>query len=385
VLREQEERLAQASQTELNKALKAYQRARDDYDRLAGDHFPQRAQAMLDALGLPGRGEQKIRSLSGGEKNVLSLAQALLVEPELLVLDEPANHLDYIGIAWLEDFLIKFKGAVLIVSHNRYLLDRVAGGTLELEDGRVRYYGGGYSEYRAAKLRDLVAQQKDYVANQRRLARLEVLVKWLAVMAQACSTPARGKRLRARRSQLEREKAQAVEKPKMTESSIRADFTTEATHANIALQIRGYSKAFGERKLFEQVDIEMACGERVALVGPNGCGKTTLLRDIIQHGAWENPLIRVGPSLRIGYCAQEQEVLDCDGTVLDQVMLTSSMTRRDGAGVLARFLFRPDDWEKKVSDLSGGERNRLQLARLMVLKPNFLILLGDRYGWRPLP
>ena len=157
-LREREERLAHAPGSAMAKALRAYERAREAYDRVDGDHFPSRAKAMLDALGLAGKGDQAIGSLSGGEKNVLSLARALLAEPDLLVLDEPANHLDYLGIAWLEDFLARFRGAVLIVSHNRHLLDRVVGGVLALEDGRVRYYDGGYSTYRATRLRELIAQ-----------------------------------------------------------------------------------------------------------------------------------------------------------------------------------------------------------------------------------
>jgi len=332
------------------------------------------AQAMLDALGLGGKGEQKIGSLSGGEKNVLSLTQALLAEPDLLVLDEPANHLDYLGIAWLEDFLSRFKGAVLIVSHNRYLLDRVVDGILQLEDGRVSYYDGGYSTYRAARLRELLAQQSDYIANQKLLARLEERVKQFEVIARTHSDPAWGKRLRAMRSRLEREKSQAVEKPTLGESSIQADFATEATKAKIALQIRGYSKAFGDLKLFGNADMDIDCGERVALVGPNGCGKTTLLRDIVEHGAWDSQMIRIGPSLSVGYCAQEQEVLRSDRTILEEIQTASPMSRRDAGVVLGKFLFGWDDLQKRVEELSGGERNRLQLARLMAMKPNFLIL-----------
>jgi len=373
-LREQEERLAQASEEEMDKAFRAYERALRNYESTDGDNFPQRAQAMLDALGLSGKEGQRIGSLSGGEKNVLSLTEALLSEPELLVLDEPANHLDYLGIAWLEDFLSRFKGAVLIVSHNRYLLDRVVGGILQLEDGQVSYYDGGYSAYRAARLRELLAQQSDYIANQKLLARLEERVKQFELIARTHSDPAWGRRLRAMRSRLEREKRQAVEKPILEESSIRADFTTEATKAKIALQIRGYSKSFGDLKLFDNADVDIDCGERVALVGPNGCGKTTLLRDIVEQGAWDNHVIRIGPSLTVGYCAQEQEVLCGDRAIVEEIQTASPMSRSDAGVVLSKFLFGWDDLQKRVEDLSGGERNRLQLARLMVMKPNFLIL-----------
>ena len=356
------------------RAHKAYERAWEEYERLGGDAFPGRAQAMLDALGLAGRSDQRIGSLSGGEKNVLALTQALLAEPNLLVLDEPGNHLDYQGVAWLEDFLTRFKGAVLVVSHNRYLLDRVVSQTAELEDGRVRTYEGGYSAYRATKLRQLLAQQSEYIANQKRLARLEELVKRFEDITRTSTDPAWGKRLHARRSQLAREKQQAVAKPVLGQASIRAEFAGEASKANIAVQIRGYSKQFGALQLFEDAEADITCDERVAFVGPNGCGKTTLLRDIVSQGSWEHPTIRVGPSLTIGYCAQEQEVLDENSTVADVILKVVRLNRGQLAGLLGRFLFAGDDLIKKVADLSGGERNRLQLARLMALKPNFLIL-----------
>ncbi len=373
-LGEAEAALSCAAGRGVQQAMRAYQRARDEYDRIEGHWFPERAGATLDALGLGGRGAQKIGSLSGGEKNVLALAQALLEERDLLLLDEPGNHLDYLGVAWLEDFLSKFNGAVLIVSHNRYLLDRVVQGVLHLENGALDYYEGGYSSYRASRLRHLIARQADYVANQKRLAQLQALVQRFAEIARGSSDPKWGRRLRARRKQLEREKAQAVEKPTLGPSAIRPDFEAEASRADIALQLRGYSKAFGDLKLFQNVDLDISCGERVALIGPNGCGKTTLLRDVVRHGAWGHPTIRIGPSLSVGYCAQEQEILHGDRTVYDEIASTAPIGRGAVHGVLARFLFGADDLRKRVRDLSGGERNRLQLARLMVLKPNFLIL-----------
>ena len=373
-LHAQEERLARAPAADMEKALRAYQRARDAYDRIDGDSWPRRAQALLDAFGLGGKEQQQVASLSGGEKNILSLAHALLSEPDLLLLDEPANHLDYLGVAWLEDFLAKFGGTVLIVSHNRYLLDRVVGGILELEGGRVQAYSGGYSDYRGERLRRLIAQQRDYVVNQKRLAQLEALVKRFEQIARSKPDPAWGKRLRARRSQLEREKRQAVDKPVLSTRAINADFATEATRSDIALQVRDYSKAFGDRQLFDGADLDISSGERVALVGPNGAGKTTLLRDIVQQGAWDSRTIRVGPSIRLGYAAQEQEVLRPERTILEEVGAGAAISSNEAFGLLRRFLFGWDDLDKKVADLSGGERNRLQLARLMAVRPSLLVL-----------
>lgn len=373
-LRRQEEALAQAQGAEVDRALKNYQRARDEYDHQFGDRYPQRVMEMLSALGLEGQIKQKVQALSGGEKNVLSLTQALLAEPNLLILDEPGNHLDFLGLAWLERFLIEFRGAVLIVSHNRYLLDRVVNGILALEGGRVRYYGGNYSESQETRLQELLAQQADYNANQKRLERLEKAVKKFADIARDHSNPKWGKLLRSRRTQLTRAQADAVEKPVFGQRTIRPEFAAEATRGDIALAVRDYTRGFGERTLLENAELDMACGERLALVGPNGSGKTTLLRDIVRTGSWENPVLRVGPSLTIGFLAQEQEELESDHTILEELTRLPNVGEKLAISMLARFLFRADQTWKKVRELSGGERNRLQLARLMLLKPNFLIL-----------
>jgi ATP-binding cassette subfamily F protein 3 len=374
-LRQAEADMAAAGTDELDAAMEAYQVARDNYDNADADRRPDEAQKVLDSLGLGGREDQLIGTLSGGEKNVLSLAQALLNEPDFLILDEPGNHLDFQGLAWLEEFLISFKGAVLIVSHNRHTLDRVATGILTLEDGQVSRYVGGYSDYRAIRLRELLAQQADYAANQKRLAQLEALVKRLELTARARPSKKAGKRLRSRRSQLAREEDQAVERPVSEVSAIGAQFADGRTQANIVLQVRGYSKRFDDNSLLENVDMDMTSGERVAIIGPNGSGKTSMLRDIIELGEWENSVIRIGPSIRIGYAAQQQEVLDGNRTILEAMMSSPPESNETVAFALLRnFLFSREDLRKKVADLSGGERNRLQLAALMKLKPNFLVL-----------
>ena len=237
-LRGAEERLASAASDELTLAERAYEQALEAYQQAGGDRVPSQAIGMLDALGLAGRSEELVGTRSGGEKNVLSLVRALLAEPELLLLDEPANHLDFEGLAWLEGFLASYRGAALIVSHNRYLLDRVVGQILHLEDGRVRQYAGNYTAYRSTLLLEKISQGRDYVANQKRLAQLEDLVKRFEIMAHRIGDASWGKRLRARRSQLSRERAQAVEKPTEEASSMRPRTDAEANHANVALQGR---------------------------------------------------------------------------------------------------------------------------------------------------
>ena len=373
-LRRAERNLESTEAADTTRALNAYQDARDSYDRMGGERFVDEAGAMLASMGLEGKDGQQVGSLSGGEQNVLSLTRALLSRPDLLLLDEPGNHLDFHGMAWLEDFLLRFRGAVLVVSHNRYLLDRVASGILELEHGRVTRYEGNYSAYRAQRLRNLLSQQSDYVANQKRLARLEELVRRFEQIAIANSDPAWGRRLRARRSQLERERRQAVEKPELDTSAIRTHFESAPTRANIAVQVRGYTRGYGGDLLFEDAEMEVNGGETVALVGANGSGKSTLLRDIVERGEWDSEDIRVGPSMKVGYSAQQQETLDDEQTVVQQLREVAPMSNQAAFGLLSALLFDREDMDKMAGDLSGGERNRLQIARLMAMKPNLLIL-----------
>ncbi len=374
-LRSAEESLATTSEPRaLERAMRRYEEARDAWDAAEGDRLASRARELLERFRLSGKETNAVSTLSGGEQNLLSLARALVRPPDLLILDEPGNHLDYAGLERLEGLLQELPGAVLVVSHNRYLLDRVVQVIWELDGGQISAHPGGYSDFRRHRLTKLIAQQEDYTANQKRLSRLEDLVKEFAEIARRISDPAWGKRLRARRSQLEREKRQAVEKTVMDERALAMELSGGATKSTIALDIRGYSKSFGDQVLLRDVDLHITCGERVALVGPNGSGKTTLLREIVDRGDWDNPGMRIGPSMIVGYCPQHQEALDPRRTV-EQTLTDLAPVGRDGAfAILSRFLFAYSDLDKQVGDLSGGEQNRLQLARLELLKPTFLIL-----------
>ncbi len=371
------ERLAEAMGSddagEAAAAMRAYASLREAYDESGGDEAEESAERLLTKAGLGHRSGAPAEALSGGEKNVLALVRAVRRLPDLLVLDEPGNHLDAAGLAWLEGFLRSLPCAALVVSHDRRLIDRVADAVVELEGGTATRYAGNYSAYRLARLKAAAGQGQQWQADRKRVERLEALVRRFADIARSRPDPAWGKRLRARRSQLERVKAEATERPDLGNRDAAVSFLGEASKADLALRVSGYAKAYGDTVVLTESGFTVMNGERVALLGPNGSGKTSLLRDIVARGSWDDEVLKIGPSMVVGYCAQAQEVFDPRKTV-EEELLRILPTRREAFSHLSRFLFSYDDLDKRVSSLSGGELNRLQLARASALKANFLIL-----------
>ncbi|MDP3177900.1 MAG: ABC-F family ATP-binding cassette domain-containing protein, partial [Spirochaetaceae bacterium] len=373
-LEEKGEELGRLEGPALDAALRDYGELRARYESFGAEEAPERAARLVERLGLEGAAGREARLLSGGEKNVLALGAVLMAEPDLLVMDEPGNHLDFPGLAWLEDFIRGERRAVLVVSHNRYLLDRTVDRVLELERGRLTAYSGGYSAYRLEKLKRAAGQGKDWQADRAKIERLEALVARFAEIARSRPDPAWGKRLRARRSQLEREKAAATERPDLGRAKMSVSFEATDSKADFALIVRGYGKAYGERELFRGVELDLLVGERAALIGSNGSGKTSFLRDLVAaEGSLDGGPIRVGPSMRIGYCAQEQEVFRPERTVGEEFAALGARDE-ETAKLLRKYLFGREILEMKVGTLSGGERNRLQIARAVWLKASFLVL-----------
>ncbi|MFP4551438.1 MAG: ribosomal protection-like ABC-F family protein [Spirochaetales bacterium] len=375
-LRALEERMAEPSLSadELDRTLVAYQEVRERYDEQQGDLAEEQAKRILSEIGLPVSLEAQIQTLSGGEQNVLAMARAALSRPDLLILDEPGNHLDFAGLAWLERYLADYRGAVLVVSHNRYLLDGVASSIWELSGGRITEYSGGYSDYRFTRISQALSDQATYKAQQKSLARLEALVKTFEQRARAHPDPKNGKRLHARRTQLAKAREASMDKPTLAEERIDLEFAKTDVRSDVAVAIAGYKRAFGANVLFEDASATIYVGERVGIVGPNGSGKSTLLDELTHTGSWENERLRIGPSMRVGYCAQKRGSLDDAPSVFDAVLRFGSFTRREVHSVLGPLLFAWEDIDRPVAELSGGEWNRIQLALAILTRANLLIL-----------
>ncbi|MBN1411152.1 MAG: ABC-F family ATP-binding cassette domain-containing protein [Spirochaetales bacterium] len=367
-----EEQISSASGKKLDELLRDYQKKRDEFEAMDGDSLPVRCKSLLESSGLNKSGEERLGGLSGGERNVLSLLKAMLSRPGLLVLDEPGNHLDYLGLAWLEEFLKRYSGCLLLISHNRYLLDAVCTKTLELCNGRLAEYTGNYSEFRIARLRDAVNSQAYSIAYEKKITQIEDLVRKFRERAASTADPKWGKRLKAMKKRYDRVMEEAPVKVELNRNRIKAAFSESTARSDLALKVRNYSKAYGGLVLFENTGFEILTGDKVALVGPNGCGKTSLLRDIMNSRDQDDSEIWTGPSLKIGYCSQQAETLNPLNTVMEEMEL-HGLSRDKAFSLLNRFLFKWDDLGKKISGLSGGEKNRLQLAILTHLSCDFLI------------
>ncbi|MBI9103121.1 MAG: ABC-F family ATP-binding cassette domain-containing protein [Spirochaetales bacterium] len=356
--------------------LAAYQKEMEKFEERGGYSALEKGEALLQRLGMDNPLDQTMESLSGGERSLVFFARAILPDPELLILDEPGNHLDYLGLAWLESFLASYRNSVLIISHNRYLLDKTCPNIMELEEGKLTLHTGNYSDYKRNKMRDLLTAQAAYKAGRREIDELTRKVKELQGIAQSQYNPPATvmNQLGAAERKLTELKDKFSEKPGAPETKLKINFGTEFSKSKIAIEVREFSFGFGEKKLFEKGKMDISCGERIALIGPNGCGKSTFLKTLLSEGDWNNKGIRIGPSQHIGYLSQQPQFNTADGTIGDEIRTWGPLSA-DGAFKIAdNFGFTWEEMEKPVKVLSGGETNRLQLARIMYNKSNFLIL-----------
>lgn len=312
---------------------------------------------------------KQIENLSGGQKTRVALGKLLISKPDILLLDEPTNHLDMESIAWLETYLLNYPGAVFIVSHDRYFLDKVVTKIVEIEAAQMRMYEGNYSAYalKKAQLRD--AQYKAYLNQQREIKHQEAVITKLRSFNREKSI----KRAESRVKMLD--KIQRIEKPIEIDNQMRISLEPRFISGNDVLTVEGLSKAFPGQTLFTDINFEIKRGERVALIGNNGTGKTTILKILNGIVAADTGRFALGSKVQIGYYDQEHHVLHMEKTIFQEISDTyPTLTETEIRNMLAAFLFTGDDVFKLISSLSGGERGRVSLAKLMLSEANFLIL-----------
>lgn len=340
------------------------------YSKRGGLEFRGRAAAILQKMGFDAAAQkQPVDTLSGGQRTRLALAKQLCAEPDILLLDEPTNHLDIETMGWLENFLIDYTGNVLIISHDRFFLDRVTNKTLRIEHCRAKLYNGSYTASIAQYEEDRAIQEKHYQLQQKEIARQEAYIAQQRAWNRERNIVAAESREKAL------ERMVKIEKPKAAPKAIRMHFTASGESGNEVLRARGLSMSFGAHTLFSHLDFLIKKRERVFIVGPNGCGKSTLIKLMLDQLAPTAGLIEFGYNVEIGYYDQENQNLTPANTVLEELWSAyPSLPELEIRNALALFLFRNDDIEKTVSMLSGGERARLTLAKLILSKMNLLIL-----------
>ncbi len=369
-IRSLELEMKSASGDELETKLSEYSRLNHEFEMADGYSYQSEITGVLKGLGFTEDEFSKpITALSGGQKTRVSLGKLLLTKPDILLLDEPTNHLDMESIAWLETYLRNYSGAVIIVAHDRYFLDRVVTKIIELDMGHCTVFSGNYSAYsdKKAMLRD--AAIRAYLNQQQEIRHQEAVIAKLKSFNREKSI----KRAESREKMLD--KIERLEKPTQANDSMDIRLEPDVVSGNDVLTVTDLSKSFDTQTLFTNVDFEIKRGERVAIIGNNGTGKTTLLKIINGIIPADSGQIRLGSKVHIGYYDQEHQVLHMDNTLFQEIQDTyPNMNNTQIRNTLAAFLFTGDDVFKLIRDLSGGERGRVSLAKLMLSDANFLLL-----------
>lgn len=369
-IRECENNMKHADGDALEELMKQYTSLTHAFETGGGYLYRSELVGVLKGLGFTEDEFSKpVATLSGGQKTRVALGRLLLQNPDLIILDEPTNHLDMNSIAWLETYLLNYKGAVLIVSHDRYFLDRIAGKVIEIDQSKATTFMGNYSDYAVKKEQLRIAAWNAYMNQQREIKHQEEVIEKLKSFNREKSI----KRAESREKMLD--KIEVIEKPSEVRTDMKLTLTPRILSGNDVLTVEHLAKSFDSHKLFADVNFEIKRGEHVAIIGDNGSGKTTLLKILNGLVPADQGTFRLGSNVEIGYYDQEHHVLHSEKTLFEEISddypyLNNTQIRN----VLAAFLFTGEDVFKRISDLSGGERGRVSLAKLVLSNANFLIL-----------
>lgn len=355
---------------DLEKLMESYNRRNLEFEQKGGASYKSEVTGVLKGLGfLDEEFTKHMQELSGGQRTRVCLGKLLVTKPDVILLDEPTNHLDIGSITWLETFLLNYKGAVVIVSHDRYFLDRVVRKVVELDRCKVSVFSGNYSDYAVKKAQVREAQLKQYYNQQQQIKHQEEVIAKLKSFNREKSI----RRAESREKMLD--KIERLEKPVEENTDIHLRLTPRIASGNDVLSVDGLAKSYPGQRLFGDLSFEIKRGERVALIGDNGTGKTTILKIINGMVQADGGTVRLGANVHIGYYDQEHQVLHKEKTLVEEISDEyPSLTNTEIRNVLAAFLFTGDEVFKRISELSGGERGRVSLAKLMLSEANFLIL-----------
>ena len=369
-IRDIEARMKELSGENLDTALEQYTRMNHEFELKNGYAYKSEVVGVLKGLGFEEEEFDKhVNKLSGGQKTRVSLGKLLLSHPDLIMLDEPTNHLDMNSIAWLETFLLNYDGAVLVVAHDRYFLNRIATKIIEIDAGEVTTFQGNYSDYAAKKSKLREARMHAWLNQQREIKHQEEVIQKLKSFNREKSI----KRAESREKMLD--KMEVLEKPSEIRSEMHITLEPKVVSGNDVLIVEGLAKSFGTQTLFTDLNFEVKRGERVALIGNNGTGKTTILKILNGLLPADSGSFTLGSKVHIGYYDQEHHVLHPEKTLFEEISdAYPDLDNTTIRSTLAAFLFTGDDVFKRISELSGGERGRVSLAKLMLSEANFLIL-----------
>ena len=369
-IRKLEKDMKHAEGEELEKILETYNRLSSKYDRDNGYSYESEITGVLKGLGFsPEDYDRHINTLSGGQKMRIALGRLLLTRPDLIILDEPTNHLDMPSISWLEGFLASYSGSVLIVSHDRYFIDRIVTKVIEIDNKKATIYHGNYTYFADKRAELRASMMKAYLNQQAQIKHQEAVITKLKQFNREKSI----KRAESREKMLD--KIDVLDKPTEIASEMRLTLEPSVESGNDVLTVSHLAKSFGKEALFTDLDFEIKRGEKVALIGGNGTGKTTILKMINHIVSKDAGTITLGSRVHIGYYDQEHQVLSLHKTIFEEISdAYPDLNNTKIRNVLAAFLFTGDDVFKKIEDLSGGERGRVSLAKLMLSPANFLIL-----------